>query len=387
MEQLKRTWAEIDLDALRDNCEQLKGLLKDQVFFMAVVKADAYGHGDVEVAKALQDIANGFAVSNLMEARRLRRAGIVAPILILGYTPAENCTDLFELGVSQTVLGMDYARALSEACVEAGVKVSVHIKVDTGMSRIGFSALDDEACVNEIAKACCLPNLNAEGIFTHFSVADEDSEESDAFTQMQHERFSQVVWLLRQRGLEFDYVHCCNSAAMVRMPSYHHSLVRPGIVMYGCSPCKEADEMLRLHPVMSMKSTISMVKEVPAGESVGYGRTFRCTKPTKVATVAVGYADGYPRALSNKGYVFVKDSLAPVLGNVCMDQMMIDVTGLDVHEGDTVTLFGGDSPIDAQNIAALAGTIDYEILCGVSRRVERVYIRDKKVISVVDYTI
>ena len=387
MDKLKRTWVEIDLDNLRHNCEQLKGMLKDQVCLMAVVKADAYGHGDVEVARAISDIADWYAVSNILEARRLRRAGITHPILILGYTPEERVAELFEMGVTQTVFGMDYARELSKAAEEAGVTVEMHIKVDTGMSRIGFSAVDDEACALEISKACFLPGLRATGIFTHFAVADEDTEQSEAFTRLQHDRFSNVVWLLKQRKIEFDQVHCCNSAAMLMIPSYHHTMVRPGIVMYGCSPNGEPMEQIDLRPVMSMRSTISMVKEVVPGETIGYGRKFTCFDPMKVATVAVGYADGYPRALSNKGYVFFFFSVVPIVGNICMDQMMIDVTGVDVHEGDTVTLFGADCPIGADNIAALSGTINYEILCGISRRVERVYIRGGKEISVVDYTV
>lgn len=387
MEKLKRTWAEINLDNLRYNVEQVRGLLKDHVSLMAVVKADAYGHGDVEVANAISDLADWYAVSNIMEARRLRRAGLTHPILILGYTPEERASELFELGVTQTVLGMDYARKLSAAAVEAGVTVEVHIKVDTGMSRIGFSAVDDEACAMEIAKACLLPNLRATGIFTHFAVADEETEQSEEFTRLQHDRFSNVVWLLKQRKIEFDQVHCCNSAATILITSYHHSMVRPGIIMYGCSPSGDPMEQIDLKPVMSLKSTISLVKEVAPGESIGYGRKYTCFEPRKIATVAVGYADGYPRALSNKGYVFVNDAVVPIVGNICMDQMMIDVTGVEAKEGDTVTLFGGNCPIGADNIAALAGTIQYEILCGVSRRVERVYIRGGKEISVVDYTL
>ena len=387
MEKLKRTWAEINLDNLRYNVGQLRGMLKDQVSLMAVVKADAYGHGDVEVANAISDLADWYAVSNIMEARRLRRAGLTQPILILGYTPADHAMELFELGVTQAVFGMDYARKLSKAAEEGHVTLDVHIKVDTGMSRIGFSAVDDEKCAIEIAKACMLPNLKAPGIFTHFAVADQEDETSEDFTHLQHDRFSNVVWLLKQRKIEFDQVHCCNSAAMIFITSFHHTMVRPGIVMYGCSPSGEPMEQIDLRPVMSLKSTISLVKEVVPGETIGYGRKFTCFEPMKVATVAIGYADGYPRALSNKGYVFVNDAVVPIVGNICMDQMMIDVTGVDAREGDTVTLFGGDCPIGADNIAALAGTINYEILCGVSRRVERVYIRDGKEISVVDYTL
>ena len=375
MEKLKRTWAEIDLDCLRHNVEQLRGMLKDGVSLMAVVKADAYGHGDVEVANELRDLADWYGVSNLMEAKRLRLAGLQQPILILGYTPPERAYELFELGVTQTVLGTDYALALSAAAHEAGVRLDVHIKVDTGMSRVGFSAVDAMQCAAEIEKAVCLPGLRAKGIFTHFAVADDSSEECEAFTGYQHDRFSDVIWQLKQRGIEFEQVHCCNSAAMVNMSSYHHTMVRPGIVMYGCSPDGERIPGLDLRPVMTLKSTVSMVKQLPA------------TEPMTVATVAVGYADGYPRLLSGKGYAFVNDCVVPILGSICMDQLMLDVTGLPVKEGDTVTLFGGDSPISVDNVAALAGTIHYEILCGVSRRVERVYIKGGEECAVVDYTV
>ncbi|MBQ1357855.1 MAG: alanine racemase [Oscillospiraceae bacterium] len=386
MEKLKRTWVEINLDNLRYNCAQLKGMLKDGVALMAVVKADAYGHGDVEVANAISEFSDWFAVSNLMEAKRLRKAGIEKPILILGYTPVENCSDLSEMGITQTVLGPDYAEELSAAAADAGIAVDVHIKVDTGMSRIGFAACEPEECVRQIEKAVSLPGLNTTGIFTHFAVADEDSDESKAFTLLQHDRFSDVIWELKKRGVDFERVHCCNSAAMIFIPSYHHTMVRPGIVLYGCSPSGKPIEEVDLRPVMTLKTTVSLVKDLHPGETVGYGRKFRCEKDMKVATVAIGYADGYPRVLSNRGYAFVNDTVVPIIGNICMDQMMLDVTSAEVHEGDQVILFGEKCPIGVDNVAALAGTINYEILCGISRRVERVYIRDGKEVSVVDYT-
>lgn len=386
MEKLKRTWVEINLDNLRYNCAQLKGMLKDGVALMAVVKADAYGHGDVEVANAISEFSDWFAVSNLMEAKRLRKAGIEKPILILGYTPVENCSDLSEMGITQTVLGPDYAEELSAAAADAGIAVDVHIKVDTGMSRIGFAACEPEECVRQIEKAVSLPGLNTTGIFTHFAVADEDSDESKAFTLLQHDRFSDVIWELNKRGVDFERVHCCNSAAMIFIPSYHHTMVRPGIVLYGCSPSGKPIEEVDLRPVMTLKTTVSLVKDLHPGETVGYGRKFRCEKDMKVATVAIGYADGYPRVLSNRGYAFVNDTVVPIIGNICMDQMMLDVTSAEVHEGDQVILFGEKCPIGVDNVAALAGTINYEILCGISRRVERVYIRDGKEVSVVDYT-
>ena len=386
MEKLKRTWVEINLDNLRYNCAQLKGMLKDGVALMAVVKADAYGHGDVEVANAISEFSDWFAVSNLMEAKRLRKAGIEKPILILGYTPVENCSDLSEMGITQTVLGPDYAEELSAAAADAGIAVDVHIKVDTGMSRIGFAACKPEECVRQIEKAVSLPGLNTTGIFTHFAVADEDSDESKAFTLLQHDRFSDVIWELKKRGVDFERVHCCNSAAMIFIPSYHHTMVRPGIVLYGCSPSGKPIEEVDLRPVMTLKTTVSLVKDLHPGETVGYGRKFRCEKDMKVATVAIGYADGYPRVLSNRGYAFVNDTVVPIIGNICMDQMMLDVTSAEVHEGDQVILFGEKCPIGVDNVAALAGTINYEILCGISRRVERVYIRDGKEVSVVDYT-
>ena len=386
MDKLKRTWVEIDLDNLRYNCGQIRGLLNGRALFMAVVKADAYGHGDVAVASELSDIADWFAVSNIIEARRLRRNGIEKPILILGYTPAECCGELFELGITQSVLDLQYAEKLSEAATAAGVKVDVHIAVDTGMSRIGFQASDPAVCVNEIVKAVCLPGLNASGIFTHFAVADEDNDISNTFTQLQHERLTEVVWQLEQRGVKFSLIHCCNSAAVLTIPSFYHSMVRPGIVMYGCTPTGKPMEGIELKPVMSFKTVVSQVKELPAGETIGYGRKFRAGAPMKVATVAAGYADGYPRSLANKGYGFVNECVVPEVGNVCMDQMMFDVSYADVKEGDVMTLFGGDSPITVDNVAAMAGTISYEILCGISRRVERVYVKGGKEISVVDYT-
>ena len=387
MEKFRRAWAEINLDNLRENCEMIHGLLKDDCAMLAVVKANAYGHGDVEVAKEIADIVDGFAVSNMLEGRRLRRAGIRKPILILGYTPATYAQDLFELNLIQTVVGMEYARELSEAASKAGVTLEVHMKVDTGMSRIGFSAVDSEKCIDDIEKACYLPNLKATGIFTHFAVADEEtSKESVDFTELQHSRFSDVVYGLSKRGIEFERVHCCNSAAIISKPSYHHTMVRAGIIMYGAEPSSTMLTSLPFKPVMALKSVVSMVKNLPAGETISYGRKYKATEEMQVATVTIGYADGYPRMLSNRGYAYVRDCVVPVVGAVCMDQLMLDVTGLDVHEGDIVTFFGGDSPISAANLASMIGTINYEIFCGIGARVERVYLKNGEEIKVVDYT-
>ena len=387
-QQFRRTWVEIDLDNLKHNYRTVRSLAAEDVKIMAVVKADGYGHGSVQVARTLERCGvDWFAVSNLLEAVTLRRAGIERPILILGYTPTSSVMDLFRYDVTQAIFDVGYAEELAAQASRAEVTVKAHLKLDTGMSRIGLSLRDREQLLTDIARICFQPSLHVTGIFTHFAVADEDSDNSMRFTRTQHERFMSVVEELRSHCIEFEEIHCCNSAASVFAPSYPHTLIRPGIVLYGLSPTGAPVRGLDLRPVMEMKTVVSMVKDLYPGESVSYGCTFTARERMRIATLPVGYADGYPRALSGKGYVYVGDRLVPILGRICMDQMMIDVTDVDVREGDVVTLFGGSSPIGLDNMAGLVGTISYELMCGISRRVERIYIEDGKLSEVVDYTL
>jgi alanine racemase len=387
MQRLKRTWVEISIDNLEHNYRQVRAVLGVGVRMMAVVKADGYGHGAAQVSKTLQACGvDWFGVSNIMEARALRSKGITKPILILGYTPEEYARDLFELACTQCIFSEAYAERLAAVAHRENVNIDGHIKLDTGMNRLGFDVRNIDNLVTAMARVCYLPNLKITGVFTHFAAADENTDHGRYYTALQHRRFATVMAELTTRGFIFKDVHCCNSAGTVFYPEYHHSLVRPGIILYGCSPNGRPVNRLSLRPVMTLRSVVSYIKTVKAGEKISYGCTYESYENMKIATIPIGYADGYPRSLSNRGYAYVCDRVVPIVGRVCMDQIMLDVTGVNVIEGDIVTLFGGDSPIGIDNIAGIAGTINYEIMCGISRRVERVYIRNGLVSEVVDYT-
>ena len=384
----RRTWAQIDLDALQFNIHQIRAQLPDSVQVMAVVKADAYGHGDRMIAQTLErEGVSFFAVSNISEAISLRRGGIDAPVLILGYTPPEAATDLADFRISQAVFSAEYAQMLSEAAAEAGITLNCHIKLDTGMSRIGFDASDAAAAADEIEQICSLPGLNCCGMFSHFSSADSRDSLSDAYTAMQRSRFDAVRAVLEARGIVFPLYHIQNSAGIAFRESDGMQLARAGIILYGCPPSGEPLPFA-LKPVMSLYSIISMVKEIEPGTSVSYNRTFMAKKPTRVATVPIGYADGYPRTLSNKGYMLLHGKRAPIIGNICMDQLMLDVTDIpEAKCGDTVTVVGTDGAqsLTFSDLAAQCGTINYELMCLIGRRVPRVYCEKGETLSVVNY--
>lgn len=387
MNRLKRTWVEINIDNLAHNYRQIRSILKPGTRMMAIVKADGYGHGVSQVSRTLQMCGvDWFGVSNIIEARALRKVGITKPILILGYTPEENARDLFELSCTQCVFGEEYAERLAAAARKENVIIDIHIKLDTGMNRLGFDTHNLDELVTKLARVWYLPNLKVTGIFSHFAAADENTDFGRYYTAMQHRRFGMVMAELQKRGFEFLNVHCCNSAGTIFYPDYHHTMVRPGVVLYGCSPNGKPLDQIDLKPVMTLKSVVSFVKTVPAGEKVSYGCTHETYDGMQLATIPIGYADGYPRALSNRGYAYVCDKVVPIVGRVCMDQIILDVTGLNVHEGDVVTLFGDDCPIGMDNVAGIVGTINYEIMCGISRRVQRIYIKDGEIAEVVDYS-
>ncbi len=388
---LKRTWAQINLDAIDENFRGIKSCLKPETLLCCIVKADAYGHGAVRLAEEYVSLgADWFAVSNLDEAVQLRDAGIKLPILILGYTPPCMAAELCRHNVTQAVIGAEYGHRLSEEAVRAGVSVNVHMKLDTGMSRVGFfyqDAVRDAGAIDDIEEICGLPGINAEGIFTHFAVADE-GENGRAFTEKQFANFTDAISKLASRGVRFKIRHCANSAAIFDYPEMQLDMVRPGIILYGLQPSAEVAHRVKLTPAMELKSAVSLVKTIPAGTAVSYGSRFISKKPTKVATVPLGYADGYPRRLYEKAYMLVKGRRAKIIGRVCMDQLMLDVTGIpDVKTGDTVTAFGldGGESISADGIAACTGTINYEIICGVSKRVPRVYIKNGKETGLLNY--
>ena len=388
---LKRTWAEIDMNAIDHNFRVIRSTLKPGVKMCCVVKADAYGHGAPMVAREYQRLgADWFAVSNLEEAIQLRRCAITRPILILGYTPPQKAEELAELNISQSVLSLDYAHQLSRYAGEAGVEVKIHLKVDTGMSRIGFvyqTPDESAASLNEMEEACRLPGLTPEGVFTHFAVADDGSEGED-FTLRQFACFKEAIDILESRGIHFAIHHCANSGAITDYPELQLDMVRPGIILYGMEPSDCIQHPLDLRPAMELKTVISQKKVIPAGATVSYGRTFTAQKETVIATVPIGYADGYPRKFSGKAEMLVRGKRACIAGRVCMDQLMLDVTDIpEAQEGDVVTVFGhdGDAFLPVDELAALNDTIHYETVCLVGKRVPRIYWKNGKQVGELNY--
>lgn len=379
---LHRTWAEIDLDAIRHNYRTIRDHLSPDCRCMAVVKADAYGHGAPHVAATLADAgADFFGVSNLDEAVQLRLSGITCPILIFAYTPPEHAPTLAALNITQAVPDSRYADQLEKAAATAGVTVRVHIKLDTGMSRIGFFCQDDRVTpIDELARVCSLPHLEAEGIFTHFAAADE--QRGDEISRRQFHHFMATLDALKARDITFALRHCCNSAAALRFPEMHLDMVRAGIVLYGALPSAEMTGCVALQAPMVLKTVITQLKHVPVGTAISYGHTFTCNRKTRLATLPIGYADGLCRLASNSFKVAVNGHLAPIVGRVCMDQCMIDVTDIpNISEGATVTVFGADG-VTVDDYAACCRTIAYESLCGIGKRVPRVYCQNGKEVAV-----
>jgi alanine racemase len=388
---LKRTWAEVSLDAIDHNFKVICNQLNPETRICCVIKADAYGHGAVMLAKEYVSLgADWFAVSNLEEAMQLRSAGIELPILILGYTPPSMAAKLSELNIAQAVLSPGYGIELSEEAVKAGVTVRAHIKLDTGMSRIGFLYQNpnrDARTIDQIKHVCKLPGLTAEGIFTHFAVADDGDDGRD-FTLMQYDNLTKAVSSLKQQGITFKIRHCANSASIFDYPEMQLDMVRAGIVLYGLMPSAKLKNKADLIPAMELKSVVSLVKTVDTETSVSYGRQFTAQEPTKVATVPIGYADGYPRHLYLQGSMLVRGEKVKIIGRVCMDQLMLDVTSVSgVKAGDVVTVFGhdGEDFLSVDELADLNQTINYELVCMVSKRVPRVYYKNGEEIGVLNY--
>lgn len=373
---LHRAWAEIDINALKHNFEIIKKEAGNTKI-MAVVKANAYGHSAHDIAPVLDNMgADYFAVSNIDEAVQLRDAGILKPILILGYTPVSMASEISKNNFIQTVYSNEYALALSESAKKDDVKIKIHIKLDTGMGRIGFNCRDDSLNeINDAIAAARLPQFILEGIFTHFAVSDRTKQSEDGFTDIQYNRFCKCVQLFKQAGLEPGICHCCNSAAFCLDFEKHFDMCRPGIILYGLTPSSDLELEENLIPVMTLKSVVSMVKEINSGDTVSYGKTFKADKKMKIATVSIGYADGYPRHLSNKGYVIINGKPAKIVGRICMDQMSVDVTDIaNVNQGDEVILFGKE--IRVEELADICDTINYEIVCGISPRVPKIIIKN-----------
>lgn len=384
----KHCWAEVDLDALAHNFRLLQQHAGSAAV-CAVVKAGAYGHGDGIVCRTLADAgAKWFAVSCLAEALHLRSGGVTGEILILGHTDPACAATLACHRLTQAVFSPEYARALSDAALEANCRVRCHLKIDTGMGRLGFIARcedDIPACLEQLEDCFALDGLEITGMFQHFAVADSHAVEDVEYTGRQHDLFVQVKTEVEARGHQLRTVHCCNSAALVEHPEWGMDMVRPGIVLYGCDPSDEV-HLDGLRPVLTLKTVVSQVKELLPGQALSYGLQFTADSPRKVATLCVGYADGYPRLLSGKGVCSIGGHSAPVLGRVCMDQMMVDVTGLnDVKEGDEAVVFGGPGADSLNDVANKVGSIPYEIMCGLALRVPRVYLREGRCVAVADY--
>ena len=370
---LRRTWAEIDLDALAYNYHALRRRVGADVKFLGVVKADGYGHGAVQVSRTLQTLgADYLAVSSLDEAMELRAGGITMPILILGHTPREQVKNLIDLHITQAVSCQAKALEYSQEAVRCGGELTVHIKVDTGMSRLGYLVSGGHFGTGtaDICAACGLPGLRAEGIFTHFAVADEPDADSAAYTRAQFDLFRRVVdEVERQRGQRFAIRHCANSGAVASYPETYLDMVRPGILLYGCG---DLAAELGLRPVMRLKTTVSTIKTYEPGTDISYGRRYTTPRVTRMGVVPYGYADGFFRCLSDRCALMTEHGAAPQRGRICMDMSMIDLTELpQVQVGDEVEVFGKRQRVDT--LATAAGTIPYELTCAVSRRVPRVY--------------
>jgi len=368
----QRTWAQISLPALEHNYRALRAMLPAGCRFLGVVKANAYGHGAVSVAKKLVELGSEMlAVACLDEALELRRAGIVAPILILGITPVQFAGQVVEHDITQTVFTMELAKALSEAAGRQGKTARVHIKLDTGMSRVGVLAHDADRAAREVAELCALPHLEHEGIFTHFANADGDED----YTMLQFTRFLDAVSALENNhGITFEIRHCAASAAALKYPCTHLDMVRSGIALYGHYPdpeCRGLDGP-GLVPVMSVYSRVAAVRQLPAGTPVSYGCTAAVERDSRIAVLPIGYGDGFFRLLSNRFWVQINGQRAPIVGRICMDMCMVDVTDLPhVETGDVAAVFDKDKPLE--DAADLVGTIQYELLCDVSPRIPRFY--------------
>lgn len=386
MNTFKRVYAKINLDNIVKNVNSLMANTKKGTKALAVIKTDAYGHGDVAVAKAVYDKVSYYAVATIMEAVNLRKNGIDKPILILGYVDASEYDLLIENEIDAVVFDEETAQNLSDMAKKLNKTAYCHIKVDTGMRRIGLEP--DEKGLETVKKIVSKENVCARGIFTHFAASDELDKTS---AERQLDKFNHFVDSLEKDNIRFEYVHCSNSAAIIDMPQANKDMVRLGISLYGMYPSDEVNkEKVKLYPALELKSFVTMVKTLEKGERISYGGTFTTKQTTKVATVCTGYGDGYLRNLSNKGYVLIHGKKAPIVGRVCMDQFMVDVTDIDdVKRGDEVTLIGkdGDKCITVEEMAKLAGTFNYEFVCDLNKRIPRVYYRNGECIGSHDHFI
>lgn len=392
MKTLMRTWAEVSLDNLEHNYREIRRHVTESCKFLGVMKADAYGHGAVPLSHALADLgAEYLAVSNLEEAVQIRRGGIRTPILILGYTPPEYADNMVFMDITQEVHSLEYARALDNQLSGTNYILNVHLKLDTGMTRIGFFAYDNDATLGELQEVCKLGHLHAEGVFMHFSVADSKKPEDAAYTKLQYARFTAMLDALAACGIRPEIRHCCSSGATILYPEYAMDMVRPGIATYGLNPSPDTEGVLELKPVMSVYTSIAQLRTVPADTSISYGRTYTTPSERRVAVLPIGYADGLSRALSGRATFRLHGKQAPILGRICMDMCMVDVTDIpDAAVGDRLTLFGWDEDgtlLPCERLSDPLGTISYEILCGISKRIPRIYLDGDRQSEILQYIV
>ena len=387
MKKYRRVHADIDLDAVLFNFEQMNKNIPENTKIMAVVKTDAYGHGAVPIAALIESLVYlwGFATATVDEAVELRKAGIEKPILILGYTFPECYKDIVKYEIRQTVFALDMAQQLSKEAVRQNKKAYIHVKLDTGMGRIGYQ--NTQEAVRETALMKELPMIEMEGVFTHFANADMENQE---YTLKQIGKFKEMVCAMEEAGVTFAMKHCANSAAIIEQSEQKFDLVRAGIISYGLWPSDEVKkDVVQLKPILSLKSHVVHVKTVESGTCVSYGSTWVAKGIRKIATVPIGYGDGYPRSLSNKGYVLIEGCKVPIVGRVCMDQMMVDVTDIpeEIKIGDRVTLIGqdGDLCITAEELGILSGRFNYELVCDLGNRIPRIYYKDGEIKEIRDY--
>lgn len=381
-----RVYAEINLDHIRFNVKNIQRRIGEETKILAIIKADGYGHGSIPIAKFLskEKLVYGFGVSTVREAVVLRKAGIEEPILILGYVLPADFITVIDYSITTTVFQFETARMLSEVAKAKNKTAKIHIKIDTGMGRIGFNA--DDSCIEEICKISRLNGIEIEGIFTHFACADHKDKTS---ANKQKALFYGILDKLSQRGVNAPVRHMCNSAGIIEFDGEFLDIVRAGIIIYGLYPSNEVNkDNMKLLPAMSIKSRVVYVKDIQEGMTVSYGSDYVAEKNTRIATISMGYADGFYRSLSGKGEVLIRGKRAKIVGRVCMDQMMVDVTDIpDVKQGDIVTVFGkdGNEEITFEEASEIAGTINYEFICGFARRVPRIYIENREITKVLDY--
>lgn len=391
MKLLKRTWADVSLDNLAHNYTVLRQQVPAACRFLGVVKADAYGHGAVPVSHHLEELGAEFlAVSNLEEAVQLRRGEVRSPILILGYTPAQYARDLAEMDLRQEVHSLSYARELEARLVGTDSRLRVHLKLDTGMARLGFFCQEGERVLEELLAVTRMPHLAVEGMFTHFPVADSLDPADVAFTREQFRLFRRFVAGMEAAGVRPEICHCCNSGATIAYPEFALDMVRPGVATYGIAPSQDLAGRLDLRPLLTLQTTISQIRTYPAGVPVSYGRTYVTPSPKTLAVVSIGYADGLSRQLSGRVSFLLRGRQVPVVGRICMDMCMVDVTDVpEARVGDPVTVLGtGEN--GAPSVCGLAsqlGTIPYEILCSISKRIPRIYLDGKKRTEILQYIV